>query len=156
MDFINIEKKWQEFWWKNESFEPKDDFNLPKKYILSMLPYPSGEIHMGHARNYTIGDALARYYRLHHYNVLHPMGFDSFGMPAENAAIKHGIHPKTWTYENIEAMQKEFEALGFSFSKNREFATSDPDYTKFEQQFFIDLWEKGLVYRKKAMLNWAP
>ncbi len=156
MDFINIEKKWQEFWWKNKSFEPKDDFNLPKKYILSMLPYPSGEIHMGHVRNYTIGDALARYYRLHHYNVLHPMGFDSFGMPAENAAIKHGIHPKTWTYENIEAMQKEFEALGFSFSKNREFATSDPDYTKFEQQFFIDLWEKGLIYRKKAMLNWCP
>lgn len=156
MDFINIEKKWQEFWWKNKSFEPKDDFNLPKKYILSMLPYPSGEIHMGHVRNYTIGDALARYYRLHHYNVLHPMGFDSFGMPAENAAIKHGIHPKTWTYENIENMQKEFEALGFSFSKNREFATSDPDYTKFEQQFFIDLWEKGLIYRKKAMLNWCP
>ncbi|MFP6091521.1 leucine--tRNA ligase [Helicobacter pylori] len=156
MDFINIEKKWQEFWWKNKSFEPKDDFNLPKKYILSMLPYPSGEIHMGHVRNYTIGDALARYYRLHHYNVLHPMGFDSFGMPAENAAIKHGIHPKTWTYENIETMQKEFEALGFSFSKNREFATSDPDYTKFEQQFFIDLWEKGLIYRKKAMLNWCP
>ncbi len=156
MDFIDIEKKWQEFWWKNKSFEPKDDFNLPKKYILSMLPYPSGEIHMGHVRNYTIGDALARYYRLHHYNVLHPMGFDSFGMPAENAAIKHGIHPKTWTYENIENMQKEFEALGFSFSKNREFATSDPDYTKFEQQFFIDLWEKGLVYRKKAMLNWCP
>ncbi len=156
MDFINIEKKWQEFWWKNKSFEPKDDCNLPKKYILSMLPYPSGEIHMGHVRNYTIGDALARYYRLHHYNVLHPMGFDSFGMPAENAAIKHGIHPKTWTYENIETMQKEFEALGFSFSKNREFATSDPDYTKFEQQFFIDLWEKGLVYRKKAMLNWCP
>lgn len=156
MDFINIEKKWQEFWWKNKSFEPKDDFNLPKKYILSMLPYPSGEIHMGHVRNYTIGDALARYYRLHHYNVLHPMGFDSFGMPAENAAIKHGIHPKTWTYENIENMQKEFEALGFSFSKNREFATSDPDYTKFEQRFFIDLWEKGLIYRKKAMLNWCP
>ncbi|MGL2892647.1 leucine--tRNA ligase [Helicobacter pylori] len=156
MDFISIEKKWQEFWWKNKSFEPKDDFNLPKKYILSMLPYPSGEIHMGHVRNYTIGDALARYYRLHHYNVLHPMGFDSFGMPAENAAIKHGIHPKTWTYENIENMQKEFEALGFSFSKNREFATSDPDYTKFEQQFFIDLWEKGLIYRKKAMLNWCP
>ncbi|AEN17670.1 leucyl-tRNA synthetase [Helicobacter pylori SNT49] len=156
MDFMSIEKKWQEFWWKNKSFEPKDDFNLPKKYILSMLPYPSGEIHMGHVRNYTIGDALARYYRLHHYNVLHPMGFDSFGMPAENAAIKHGIHPKTWTYENIENMQKEFEALGFSFSKNREFATSDPDYTKFEQQFFIDLWEKGLVYRKKAMLNWCP
>ncbi|WP_100968203.1 leucine--tRNA ligase [Helicobacter pylori] len=156
MDFINIEKKWQEFWWKNKSFEPKDDCNLPKKYILSMLPYPSGEIHMGHVRNYTIGDVLARYYRLHSYNVLHPMGFDSFGMPAENAAIKHGVHPKTWTYENIENMQKEFEALGFSFSKNREFATSDPDYTKFEQQFFIDLWEKGLVYRKKAMLNWCP
>ncbi|GAA7570538.1 leucine--tRNA ligase [Helicobacter pylori] len=156
MDFVSIEKKWQEFWWKNKSFEPKDDFNLPKKYILSMLPYPSGEIHMGHVRNYTIGDALARYYRLHSYNVLHPMGFDSFGMPAENAAIKHGVHPKTWTYENIENMQKEFEALGFSFSKNREFATSDPDYTKFEQQFFIDLWEKRLVYRKKAMLNWCP
>ncbi|AFI05788.1 leucine--tRNA ligase [Helicobacter cetorum] len=156
MDFASIEKKWQDFWQQNESFEPKDDFNLPKKYILSMLPYPSGEIHMGHVRNYTIGDALARYYRLHNYNVLHPMGFDSFGMPAENAAIKHGIHPKTWTYQNIENMQKEFEALGFSFAKSRELATSDSDYTKFEQQFFIDLWEKGLIYRKKAMLNWCP
>lgn len=150
-----IEKKWQEIWSKNGEFEPKDDYSLPKKYILSMFPYPSGRIHMGHVRNYTIGDALARYYRKHGYNVLHPIGFDSFGMPAENAAIKHKIHPKIWTYENIDYMRGELETLGLSFSKKREFATSDPLYTKFEQEFFIKMYEKGLVYRKSAVVNWC-
>ena len=150
-----IEKKWQEIWSKNGEFEPKDDNSLPKKYILSMFPYPSGRIHMGHVRNYTIGDALARYYRKRGYNVLHPIGFDSFGMPAENAAIKHKIHPKIWTYENIDYMRGELETLGLSFSKKREFATSDPLYTKFEQEFFIKMYEKGLVYRKSAVVNWC-
>ena len=152
---LKIEKKWQEIWANSGEFEPKDDYNLPKKYILSMFPYPSGRIHMGHVRNYSIGDALARYYRKQGFNVLHPIGFDSFGMPAENAAIKHKIHPKIWTYENIDYMRKELAALGFSFSRNREFATSDPLYTKFEQEFFIKMYEKGLVYRKSAVVNWC-
>ncbi|ECK8414665.1 leucine--tRNA ligase [Campylobacter jejuni] len=150
-----IEKKWQKIWDENEYFEPKDDLNLPKKYILSMFPYPSGRIHMGHVRNYTIGDALARYYRKIGFNVLHPIGFDSFGMPAENAAIKHKIHPKSWTYENIAYMKKELFSLGFSFSKKRMFATSDPLYTKFEQEFFIKMFEKGLIYTKEANVNWC-
>lgn len=150
-----IEKKWQEFWDKNESFEPKEDYNLKKKYILSMFPYPSGRIHMGHVRNYTISDALARYYRKVGFNVLHPIGFDSFGMPAENAAIKHKIHPKTWTYENIAYMKKELFSLGLSFSKKRILATSDPLYTKFEQEFFIKMFEKDLIYIKEANVNWC-
>lgn len=151
-----IEKKWQKIWVDSRAFEPKDDFTLPKKYILSMLPYPSGNIHMGHVRNYTIGDAIARYYRKMGFNVLHPIGWDSFGLPAENAAIKHNLHPKTWTYDNIAAMQKVLQSLGFSFSKTREFATSDNIYTKWEQEFFHQMWDKGLVYRKKAFLNWCP
>lgn len=150
-----IEKKWQQIWIENGEFEPKDNYSLPKKYILSMFPYPSGRIHMGHVRNYTIGDARARYYRKEGFNVLHPIGFDSFGMPAENAAIKHNIHPKKWTYENIDYMVKELDKLGFSFSKKRMFATSDPLYTKFEQEFFIKLFEKGLIYRKSAIVNWC-
>ncbi|UFS63034.1 leucine--tRNA ligase [Sulfurimonas sp. HSL-3221] len=152
----DIETKWQAFWDAERSFEPSDDLTKPKKYVLSMFPYPSGRIHMGHVRNYTIGDAFARYYRQQGLNVLHPIGWDSFGMPAENAAIKHGVHPKKWTYENIDYMRKELATLGLSFSKEREFATSDPLYTKFEQGFIIDLFEKGLLYRKKAFLNWCP
>ena len=151
-----IEKKWQAFWDEQRSFEPAEDFEKPKKYVLSMFPYPSGRIHMGHVRNYTIGDAFARRYRQQGLNVLHPIGWDSFGMPAENAAIKHGVHPKKWTYENIDYMRKELATLGLSFSKEREFATSDPLYTKFEQGFIIDMFEKGLLYRKKAYLNWCP
>ncbi|EGK8048019.1 leucine--tRNA ligase [Campylobacter lari] len=150
-----IEKKWQKIWQEKQYFEPKDDFSLPKKYILSMFPYPSGRIHMGHVRNYSIGDAMARYYRKKGFNVLHPIGFDSFGMPAENAAIKHGIHPKKWTYENIDYMQNELTSLGFSFSKKRMLATSDPLYTKFEQEFFIKMYEKGLIYTKEAEVNWC-
>ena len=152
-----IESKWQEFWRNNQSFEPESvDSKKEKKYILSMFPYPSGAIHMGHVRNYCIGDALARHYRKSGYNVLHPMGWDAFGMPAENAAIKHKSHPKTWTYSNIDTMRKELASLGLSFSKEREFATSDPIYTRFEQEFFIKMWEKGLIYRKEAYLNYCP
>ncbi|EAH8151652.1 TPA: leucine--tRNA ligase [Campylobacter lari] len=150
-----IEKKWQKIWQEKEYFEPKDDFSLPKKYILSMFPYPSGRIHMGHVRNYSIGDAMARYYRKKGFNVLHPIGFDSFGMPAENAAIKHGIHPKKWTYENIDYMKKELFSLGFSFSNKQMLATSDPLYTKFEQEIFIKMYEKGLIYTKEAEVNWC-
>ncbi|WP_345994079.1 leucine--tRNA ligase [Sulfurimonas sp. HSL-1716] len=153
---MDIEKKWQKFWNENSSFEPNDDFSKEKKYILSMFPFPSGRLHMGHVRNYSIGDAFARYYRQQGLNVLHPIGFDSFGMPAENAAIKNGIHPKKWTYENIDYMRGELANLGLSFSKEREFATSDEIYTKFEQGFIIDMFEKGLLYRKKGFLNWCP
>ncbi len=152
----NIEKKWQEYWKQNESFEPSEDFTQEKKYILSMFPFPSGRLHMGHVRNYSISDAFARYHRQQGKNVLHPIGFDSFGMPAENAAIKNGSHPKSWTYDNIDYMKNEFYSLGFSFSRKREFATSDELYTKFEQGFIIDMYNAGLLYREKGMLNWCP
>lgn len=151
-----IEKKWQEHWKQAGAFEPEWDSTKPKKYILSMFPYPSGTIHMGHVRNYCIGDALARYYRNRGFNVLHPIGFDAFGMPAENAAIKHKLHPKSWTYDNMDAMRAEFTALGLSFSAQQDLATCDPIYTKWEQEFFIQMWERGLIYRKKALLNWCP
>ncbi len=151
-----IEKKWQNYWSENNSFEPNEDFSKEKKYILSMFPFPSGRLHMGHVRNYSISDAFARYHRQQGKNVLHPIGFDSFGMPAENAAIKNGSHPKSWTYNNIDYMKNEFKSLGFSFSKKREFATSDELYTKFEQGFIIDMFEKGLLYREKGLLNWCP
>jgi len=150
-----IEQKWQTYWNDNHLFEPSNDFSKEKKYILSMFPYPSGRIHMGHVRNYTISDAIARNFRKLNYNVLHPIGWDSFGMPAENAAIKHGVHPKKWTYENIDYMRKELSSLGLSFSKTREFATSDPLYTKHEQHIFIDMYKKGLVYQKNSTLNWC-
>ena len=150
-----IEYKWQTRWKDTNAFEPDNGFERPKKYILSMLPYPSGRIHMGHVRNYTIGDAIARHHRKNGFNVLHPIGWDSFGMPAENAAIKHGVHPKKWTYENIDYMRKELASLGLSFSRNREFAASDPVYTKHEQRLFIEMYNKGLVYQKSAILNWC-
>ncbi len=149
-----IEKKWQERW--EGVFEPKEDFNLKKMYILSMFPYPSGQIHMGHVRNYLLGDAIARYYRQVGFNVLHPFGWDAFGMPAENAAIKHGFHPKEWTYKNIAQMKEDLKPIGFSFAWSREFATCDPLYSKWEQNFILDMWEKGLLYRKKASVNWCP
>jgi leucyl-tRNA synthetase len=152
---IEIEKKWQKIWDESGEFEPQEDKTLDKKYILSMFPYPSGRIHMGHVRNYSIGDALARYYRQQGFNVLHPIGWDSFGMPAENAAIKHKLHPKKWTYENIDYMRKELLSLGLSFSKNREFATSNPEYTKFEQEFLIKMFEEGLLYQKSQTVNWC-
>lgn len=151
-----IEAKWQKYWGENRSFEPSDDQSLEKKYILSMFPFPSGRLHMGHVRNYTIGDAFARFARQEGKNVLHPIGWDSFGMPAENAAIKNNSHPKEWTYQNIDYMRKELGTLGLSFSKEREFATSDEIYTKFEQGFIIDMFNEGLLYQKKGMLNWCP
>ena len=150
-----IEKKWQKFWDEHRSFEPSEGYDRPKRYVLSMFPYPSGRIHMGHVRNYAIGDAIARYWRKREHNVLHPIGWDSFGMPAENAAIKHGLHPKSWTYENIDYMRKELSNLGLSFSKEREFATSDPEYTRWEQQFLIEMYEKGILYRESTTVNWC-
>lgn len=150
-----IEKKWQGYWNKNNSFEPSNDETKEKKYILSMFPYPSGRIHMGHVRNYCLGDAFARHFRKQDFNVLHPIGWDSFGMPAENAAIKHKLHPKKWTYENIDYMRDELNSLGLSFSKTREFATSDELYTKWEQEFIIKMYEEGLLYKKSTTVNWC-
>ncbi|RXJ89759.1 leucine--tRNA ligase [Arcobacter sp. CECT 8983] len=151
----SIETKWQNYWVENKSFEPSDDYKKDKKYILSMFPYPSGRIHMGHVRNYCLGDAIARFFRKANFNVLHPIGWDSFGMPAENAAIKHKLHPKKWTYENIDYMRDELKALGLSFSEQREFATSDELYTKWEQEFIIKMYEEGLLYRKSTTVNWC-
>ncbi|WP_406614817.1 MPN527 family putative ECF transporter permease subunit [Mycoplasmopsis hyopharyngis] len=150
-----IEKKWQDFWLKNKSFEPSDDFSIEKKYILTMFPYPSGNLHMGHVRNYTIGDAIARYFRRKKYNVLFPFGWDAFGLPAENAAIKNNIHPKEWTYKNIERMDEQIKSLGLSYSWDRECITADPIYTRWEQEIFIKFWEKNLVYTKKTNLNFC-
>lgn len=151
-----IETKWQKFWLDNNINEPLDeDCGKEKKYILSMFPYPSGRIHMGHVRNYCLGDAFARHFRKNGFNVLHPIGWDSFGMPAENAAIKHKLHPKKWTYENIDYMRKELEGLGLSFSKTREFATSDELYTRWEQEFIIKMYEEGLLYQKSTTVNWC-
>jgi len=150
-----IEAKWQKKWDDEQAFEPSDSLVQKKKYILSMFPFPSGRLHMGHVRNYAIGDAFARYYRKQDFNVLHPIGWDAFGMPAENAAIKHGRHPKEWTYSNIDYMRKELNTLGLSFSKTREFATCDELYTKWEQEFIIKMFEEKLLYRESTTVNWC-
>ncbi len=150
-----IEKKWQKIWEDERAYEPDEGLDRQKKYILSMFPFPSGRLHMGHVRNYAIGDALARYYRKQNFNVLHPIGWDAFGMPAENAAIKHGRHPKDWTYSNIDYMRQELNTLGFSFSKSREFATCDPLYSRWEQEFIIKMYEMGLLYRESTTVNWC-
>ena len=151
-----IEKKWQKKWKDNNTFTSKPEPDRQKYYLLEMLPYPSGKIHMGHVRNYSIGDVIARLRRMQGYNVLHPMGWDAFGLPAENAAIKHGVHPADWTYENIKEMRNQLQELGFSYDWNREIATCRPEYYRWEQEFFIKLLEKGLVYRKNAPQNWCP
>jgi len=152
----DIEKKWQEEWERAHLYRVKEDPQKAKYYILEMFPYPSGRIHMGHVRNYCIGDVLSRYKRMQGFNVLHPMGWDAFGLPAENAAIEHGIHPAKWTYDNIDYMRKQLKRLGFSYDWGREFATCDPNYYKWEQLFFLEMYERGLVYRKKAPVNWCP
>ncbi len=151
-----IEEKVQRIWEENRVFEVTEDPGREKFYCLSMFPYPSGRLHMGHVRNYTIGDAIARYQRMLGKNVLQPMGWDAFGLPAENAAVKHGIHPAKWTYENIEYMKGQLKRLGFAYDWKREIATCDPGYYKWEQWFFTRLFEKGLVYRKMATVNWDP
>jgi len=150
-----IETKWQEIWEDSRIFKVDVDANRQKYYLLEMFPYPSGRIHMGHVRNYTIGDVVARYKKMKGFNVLHPMGWDAFGMPAENAAIAGGVHPKKWTYENIEYMKTQLKRLGFSYDWDREIATCDPDYYRWEQLFFIQMYEKGLVYKDRTFLNWC-
>ena len=152
----NIEKEAQDYWAKNNSFVVTEDPNKEKYYCLSMLPYPSGRLHMGHVRNYSIGDVISRYQKMLGKNVMQPIGWDAFGLPAENAAIKNKVPPAGWTYENIGHMKEQLIELGFGYDWSRELATCHPEYYKWEQWFFIKLFEKGLVYKKKAIVNWDP
>jgi leucyl-tRNA synthetase len=155
-NFKVTEKKWQNHWDKNNSFKSKVDHNKKKFYCLEMFPYPSGKIHMGHVRNYTIGDVLARFKIMQGYNVLHPMGWDSFGLPAENAAKQNSMSPKDWTQKNIETMKNQLRQLGLSIDWDKEISTCSPDYYKHQQAFFLDLYDKDLVYRKENYVNWDP
>ena len=155
-NFKITEEKWQKLWEEEKVFSTKVDKNKKKFYCLEMFPYPSGKIHMGHVRNYTIGDVLARYKTLQGYNVLHPMGWDSFGMPAENAARQNNLDPKTWTESNIKIMRSQLKKLGLSIDWDKEISTCSPEYYKHQQEFFLDLYDKGLVYRKENYVNWDP
>jgi len=155
-NFKTIEKYWQAYWDDNKSFKTNLDKNKKKFYCLEMFPYPSGKIHMGHVRNYTIGDVLARFKNLQGYNVLHPMGWDSFGMPAENAARQNNLDPKTWTEKNIKVMKTQLKKLGLSIDWDREISTCSSDYYKHQQKFFLEMYDKGLVYRKENYVNWDP
>ncbi len=151
-----IEKKWQQAWSDSGCFAVETDTNKPKYYVLEMFPYPSGKIHMGHVRNYSIGDVVARFKTMRGYNVLHPMGWDAFGLPAENAAIKNETHPAKWTYQNISEMREQLQRLGYSYDWRREVASCRPEYYKWEQKFFLKFLEKGLAYRKDSPQNWCP
>ena len=155
-NFKSVESKWQKFWDESKSFKTSNDKTKKKFYCLEMFPYPSGKIHMGHVRNYTIGDVLARFKKLQGFNVLHPMGWDSFGMPAENAARQNNLDPKHWTEQNISVMKNQLKKLGLSIDWEREISTCSPAYYKHEQEFFLELYDKGLVYRKENYVNWDP
>ncbi|KXZ40125.1 leucyl-tRNA synthetase [Alkalithermobacter thermoalcaliphilus JW-YL-7 = DSM 7308] len=154
-NFAQIEKKWQKVWEEKKAFRVVEN-DKPKYYVLEMFPYPSGKIHMGHVRNYSIGDVVARFMKMRGYNVLHPMGWDAFGLPAENAAIKNQAKPDKWTIENIKDMKEQFKLLGFSYDWDREVATCLPDYYKWTQYLFIKFFEKGLAYKKRSFVNWCP
>ena len=155
-NFSEIEKKWQKYWEDNKLFKTVEDDTKKKFYCLEMFPYPSGKLHMGHVRNYSIGDVVARFKRMDGYNVLHPMGWDSFGLPAENAAIKHGIHPSEWTWDNIAQMRKQLKELGLSYDWDREVATCSEEYYKWMQWIFIQFYNRGLAYKKENPVNWCP
>ena len=156
-NFKEVEQKWQEKWNSNTLFKTNDKVEGKENYyVLEMLPYPSGNLHVGHARNYTIGDVIARYKKMKGYNVLHPMGWDSFGLPAENAAIQHGAHPATWTKSNIENMRRQLKLMGLSYDWDREVATYTPEYYRWNQWIFKRMYDKGLVYKKKSTVNWCP
>ncbi len=155
-NFKVVEEKWQKYWLKQKSFKTELNKNKKKFYCLEMFPYPSGKIHMGHVRNYTIGDVLARFKKLQNFNVLHPMGWDSFGMPAENAAKENNLDPKKWTEKNIAVMKSQLKRLGLSIDWDREISTCSPDYYKHQQLFFLELYKKGLIYKKENYVNWDP
>lgn len=155
-NFGEIEKKWQKYWEENQCFKTEEDDSKKKYYCLEMFPYPSGKLHMGHVRNYSIGDVVARFKKMDGYNVLHPMGWDSFGLPAENAAIKHGIHPNIWTWDNIKEMRNQLKELGLSYDWDREVATCHPDYYRWMQWIFIQFYKRGLAYKKENPVNWCP
>ncbi|HHW95240.1 MAG TPA: leucine--tRNA ligase [Mogibacterium sp.] len=155
-DFKSIEKKWQDIWKDEEAFKTEEDYSKEKFYVLEMYPYPSGNLHMGHVRNYSIGDVISRFKKMSGFNVLHPMGWDSFGLPAENAAIKHGAHPVEWTNNNINEMKKQLDSLGISYDWEREVSACDPDYYKWTQWIFIQFFKNGLAYKKDNPVNWCP
>ena len=155
-NFRETEAKWQKAWEERETFRARMDKARPKYYVLEMFPYPSGRIHIGHVRNYTQGDVIARYKRARGFNVLHPMGWDAFGLPAENAAMENKVHPKIWTYKNIAAMKKQLKSIGLSLDWSRELASCDPTYYRHQQKMFLDFWKAGLAYRKEAWVNWDP
>jgi len=156
-DFTKIEKKWQKYWEEKELFKTRKKDEKENYYVLEMFPYPSGKLHMGHVRVYSIGDVIARFKRMKGFNVLHPMGWDAFGLPAENAAIKHGnIHPREWTWENIKSMKEQMKALGLSYDWKKEVATADPDYYRWTQWFFIQMYRNNLAYKKEQAVNWCP
>jgi leucyl-tRNA synthetase len=151
-----IEEKWQKIWADHHSDATPEELNRPKFYALSMFPYPSGNLHMGHVRNYSITDVIARFHRMKGFQVLHPMGWDAFGLPAENAAIKQGTHPAQWTYQNIAQMKSELQRLGLSYDWERELATCDPDYYRWTQWIFLEFLKAGLAYQREAAVNWDP
>jgi len=156
-NFREIERKWQKLWEKKKTFEASEKSKKPKFYVLEMFPYPSGGgLHMGHAWNYTIGDILARFKRMQGFNVLHPMGYDSFGLPAENAAIKEGVLPEEYTEKAIKNYIRQQKALGLSYDWSRIVITSHPDYYKWDQWIFLEMFKKGLVYKKESSVNWCP
>jgi leucyl-tRNA synthetase len=155
-DFTEIERKWQKRWEAEDAFKREEDPNKEKYYMLEMFPYPSGNLHMGHVRNYSIGDVIARFKTMQGYNVIHPMGWDSFGLPAENAAIERGIHPDQWTRSNIDTMREQLKGLGFSYDWSREVATSSPEYYKWTQWLFLQFYKRGMAYKKKSSVNWCP
>lgn len=152
-----IEKKWSKKWEEDSVFKSSNYVDgKPNYYLLEMFAYPSGKLHAGHLRNYTLGDAIARYKKMKGFNVLHPFGWDSFGLPAENAAIDHGAMPEEWTAKNIENMKRQLKLMGISYDWDREIATYKKEYYKFNQKFFIEMYKKGLVYKKKSYVNWCP
>src|SRR6201996_2008168 len=155
-NFHEAEGHWQWVWRERGSFAAVTDPSRPKYYVLEMFPYPSGKLHVGHARNYTMGDVLSRFKRARGFNVLHPMGWDAFGLPAENAAIASKIHPATWTYHNIKTMRGQLQQIGLSYDWDREIATCHPEYYRHEQKMFLDFLKAGLAYRKESWVNWDP
>ncbi|MEK7267869.1 MAG: leucine--tRNA ligase, partial [Nitrospirota bacterium] len=155
-DHRTVEARWQDYWEQHQTFRATEDSSRPKYYCLEMFPYPSGRIHMGHVRVYAIGDVVARYKLMRGYNVLHPMGWDAFGLPAENAAIEQGVHPRQWTDENIAYMRTQLRRMGLSYDWGREVTTCEPDYYRWNQWFFLKMYERGLAYRKRSAVNWCP